>query len=68
MAEEGIASAWMGMWGSTCILFLVGVFLTYKATTDSVIMSTETYSQFLKKLIKPVFIYKKNKEDQGLAG
>lgn len=54
MAKEGIAAAWFGMWSSTFILFLIGVFLTYKATTDSVIMSTETYGNFFKKILKRI--------------
>ena len=61
MAKEGITTAWLGMWSSTFILFLVGVFLTYKATTDSVIMNKETYSHFFKKILRLVSTKTKNK-------
>ncbi len=66
MAKEGIAVAWIGMWASTFILFLIGVFLTYKATTDSVIMNKETYSHFLKKIIKLVIPNSKSKQSSNL--
>lgn len=49
-AEEGITDSATGMWSATMILFPIGIFLTYKATTDSVIMNKETYTLFLKKL------------------
>ncbi len=51
-AKEGITSAVAGMWASTIVLLFIGGFLTYKATTDSVIMSSETYSLFLKKIVR----------------
>ncbi len=52
IAKEGIANSTLGMWEATFILLPLGFFLTYKATTDSVIMNTETYMQFFKKLGK----------------
>ncbi|MBW6500716.1 MAG: LptF/LptG family permease [Bacteroidales bacterium] len=39
-----------GMWASSYILLPVGIFLTYKASTDSVMMNIETYLAFLKKI------------------
>ena len=39
-----------GIWISSLILLPVGIFLTYKATTDSVIMNTETYISYFKKI------------------
>jgi lipopolysaccharide export system permease protein len=39
-----------GMWAASYILLPVGIFLTYKASTDSVIMNIDTYSMFLKKI------------------
>lgn len=48
-AREGILTPFLGMWMSTFILFPIGLFLTYKATTDSVILSTDTYINFFKK-------------------
>lgn len=54
LAEEGITDSFTGMWSATMILFPIGIFLTYKATTDSVIMNKETYTLFLKKLFKGI--------------
>jgi len=48
-AREGILTPFLGMWMSTFILFPIGIFLTYKATTDSVILNTDTYINFIKK-------------------
>ncbi|MFO7622644.1 MAG: LptF/LptG family permease [Bacteroidales bacterium] len=39
-----------GMWASSYILLPVGIFLTYKASTDSVMMNIETYLAFLRKI------------------
>lgn len=50
MARDGVWIHWAGMWFSSMILLPLGVFLTYKAMTDSVIMSTDTYVTFFKKL------------------
>jgi lipopolysaccharide export system permease protein len=46
--KELVIPAFPGMWISSIILLPAGIFLTYKATTDSVIMNTETYSNFFK--------------------
>jgi lipopolysaccharide export system permease protein len=50
--RESVLSAEIGMWISSIILIPLGAFLTYKATTDSVIMNVETYFSFLKRLGK----------------
>ncbi len=39
-----------GMWASSYILLPIGLFLTYKASNDSVIMNIDTYIVFLKKI------------------
>lgn len=49
-ARELIWSTTAGMWLSSLILFLLGIFLSYKATTDSVIMNAESYTLFFKKI------------------
>ena len=49
-AKIGEWPAWLGMWISAIILFPLGMFLTYKAATDSVILNVETYIKPLKKL------------------
>ena len=62
-AKEGITSAAAGMWASTIILLFAGGFLTYKATTDSAIMNSETYSLFLKKIGRMLSFNKNRDED-----
>jgi lipopolysaccharide export system permease protein len=48
LAEANHLSTITGMWASSYILFPVGLFLTYKASNDSVIMNIDTYLVFLK--------------------
>lgn len=67
MAKEGITVAWLGMWSSTFILLIIGVFLTYKATNDSVIMNKETYSHFFKKITNLIIPNKKTRESDNLT-
>lgn len=50
MTRDGVWAHWFGMWFSSLILMPIGVFLTYKAMNDSVIMNADTYSSFFKKL------------------
>ncbi len=56
MVREFIFSPFVGMWISSMILLPLGVFLTYKATTDSVILNTDTYINFIKKYFNPVTV------------
>ncbi len=49
--EKGILPAYLGMWLSSLIFLPIGIFLTYKATNDSVILSPETYLKFIRKLL-----------------
>lgn len=58
MARDGVWDHWVGMWFSAMILLPLGVFLTYKAMNDSVIMNADTYTSFFKKLF---FIREKRK-------
>ncbi len=48
--RELVIPAFPGMWISSIILLPMGIFLTYKATTDSVIMNTETYYNIYKRI------------------
>lgn len=50
LVEENLVSTLSGMWASTYILLPVGIFLTYKASTDSVIMNIDTYLAFFRKI------------------
>lgn len=49
-ARELMISVPLGVFASTLILFPIGIFLTYKATTDSSLMNTETYTILLRKI------------------
>jgi lipopolysaccharide export system permease protein len=50
LVEEDVVGTFAGMWASSYILLPIGIFLTYKATTDSVILNIETYLMFFKKI------------------
>jgi lipopolysaccharide export system permease protein len=50
LVEESQIGTFVGMWAASYILLPVGIFLTYKATTDSVIMNIDTYLSFFKKI------------------
>ena len=48
LAEDNVVGAFAGVWAASYILLPIGIFLTYKATTDSVIMNANTYISVLK--------------------
>lgn len=50
LVEENLISTFAGMWASSYILLPIGLFLTYKASNDSMMMNVETYIGFLKKI------------------
>jgi lipopolysaccharide export system permease protein len=56
LVEELVVGTFAGMWAASYILLPVGIFLTYKATTDSAILNIETYLMFFKKIKD--FVYK----------
>jgi lipopolysaccharide export system permease protein len=49
-ARELLWDPSIGMWVSSFILLPLGVFLSYKATTDSVIMNSDFYVQAAKNI------------------
>ena len=51
MARDGIWEAREGMWLSSAILAPLGIFLTYKAVNDSVILNADTYLNAIKNFI-----------------
>lgn len=51
MARDGVWEAWEGMWLSSAVLAPLGIFLTYKAVNDSVILNADTYLNALKNLV-----------------
>jgi lipopolysaccharide export system permease protein len=50
LAREGVLTPFEGMWLSSGILLPVGLFLSYKATTDSALFDKELYLRFFKRL------------------
>ena len=51
IAREGDISPFEGMWVSSIVLFPIGIFLTYKASRDSVIMDTSKYIALIKNIV-----------------
>ncbi len=64
-ARESVASLWQGVWFSTFFFFPAGIFLTYKAVTDSAVLNVDAYSEFFKKLR---FWKKKNNNKDNPVG
>ncbi|MBR4263918.1 MAG: LptF/LptG family permease [Paludibacteraceae bacterium] len=52
MAREALWPCWAGMWLSSFVLLPVGIFLTYKAATDSPLLNPEVWSIKTKRLLK----------------
>jgi lipopolysaccharide export system permease protein len=65
MVKEDVVSTFAGMWASSYILLPIGVFLTYKATTDSAILNVETYLNFFKKIKNFAFRIIFNKKNEN---
>jgi lipopolysaccharide export system permease protein len=49
-AKEGDLSPLAGSWMAIAVLFPIGIFLTYKAATDSALFDMDLYKRFFKKL------------------
>lgn len=65
LVEENVIGTFAGMWAASYILLPIGIFLTYKATTDSVIMNIDTYLLFFKRIKDAVYRFTMNeKEDK----
>jgi len=64
-AREDVWGMFNGMWFSSYIFLPVGIWLTYKAASDSSIMSAETYTKFFSRLgLGKLFSKKKQQEDE----
>lgn len=61
-AREDVWSMFNGMWFSSFIFLPVGIWLSYKAATDSAIMSSETYMKFFDKLGLSKFFRRRSKK------
>ena len=59
-AREDAWSMAEGMWLSSFVFLPLGIWLTYKAATDSSMMNIESYQLFFKKLLSFKFL-KRNK-------
>jgi lipopolysaccharide export system permease protein len=47
MVKEGVIEPQVGMWIASFLFLPLGIFLTYKATTDSVLFDIDTYTRVL---------------------
>ena len=54
MAREAIWPCWIGMWLSSFVLLPTGIFLTYKAATDSPLFNPEAWEKVFKKGLEHV--------------
>jgi len=50
MARQGTWPVWEGMWLSSAVLAALGLFLTYKAVNDSIVMNTDAWGESLLRL------------------
>lgn len=50
MAEYGDLNMFLGVWISSIILFPIGLFLTFKATTDSSLFDADSWKKIFRKL------------------
>jgi lipopolysaccharide export system permease protein len=50
-AKEGDLSPFIGAWVAIVFLFPIGLFLTYKAATDSALFDADMYKRFFKRII-----------------
>ncbi|HON02425.1 MAG TPA: LptF/LptG family permease [Paludibacteraceae bacterium] len=57
MAREGIWSTFQGMWLSSAVLLPIGIFLTYKAVTDSALFNSENYTRIWNSLVQKIKIW-----------
>ncbi len=49
--KAGSMEVWLGMWLASAIFLPIGLFLTYKATSDDPLFDTETYTKWLQKVM-----------------
>ena len=56
MAREALWPCWAGMWLSSFVLLPIGIFLTYKAATDSALFNPEAWVKLLEPIKKKLKI------------
>lgn len=52
MVKQMVLEPYQGMWMSTVLLLPLGIFFTYKATTDSSMFNFAAYTSFFAKIFK----------------
>jgi lipopolysaccharide export system permease protein len=61
IAKGGVVPVWFGMWISSFVLAPIGAFLTYQATVDSALLSSEEMYKKLSQInLKKIFTKKNN--------
>ncbi len=50
-ARAGLLEPVIAMWLASAVLLPIGIFLTYKATTDSPLLESDAWNKFLKKFV-----------------
>jgi len=50
--KSGVVDANFGMWIAPVVLLPLGIFLTFKATTDSPLLDSDAWIKFFNKLFK----------------
>jgi lipopolysaccharide export system permease protein len=68
MAREALWPCWAGMWLSSFVLLPVGIFLTYKAATDSALFNPEAWLIGWKKIAAKIKNYENKHNRRSLGG
>jgi lipopolysaccharide export system permease protein len=64
--KESVMVSWEGMWISTVVLLPIGIYLTYKSTHDSSMLSLEAYINTIQKYLFPK-AYKRKLAEKEMA-
>jgi lipopolysaccharide export system permease protein len=65
MAREGVSKVGTSMWFSTISYFIIGIFITHQAITDSMLLNTEIYRNLISKIKFLKFIDPKMPEKES---
>jgi len=50
--KAGSLNLWVGVWMASAVFLPIGIFLTYKATSDAPLFDADTYNRFFEKIKK----------------